>query len=263
MYDVIQTLRLPNRARRRIFTLVELLVVVAIIAILAALLFPALRKAVDMSAAASCLSNEHQLSLAVASYCNDNNNYFPAWTFTNTTKHRTWMWYLIDGGYMPPEGKKYPSDTRVCPALAGREPAGGNGCAISHYSMSMYLSGYHNGSVWTPNAVPLQKIATPASAYFLLDTTCYVKESTVASYQNTVHGSGFTWDYYSSPAALGADQRLTGFTIYSNWQLVKYRHMGGANWLFVDGHGLFIAYPWVDTTPGSSGAPTYEKEMTM
>ena len=59
------------------FTLIELLVVVGIIAILAALLLPALASARNRGKQTSCLNNLHQLSVAVILYTDDNNGYFP------------------------------------------------------------------------------------------------------------------------------------------------------------------------------------------
>ncbi len=55
------------------FTLVELLVVVAIIAILAAMLLPSLSKAKVASQAAYCMSNNRQLGMAWLLYATDNN----------------------------------------------------------------------------------------------------------------------------------------------------------------------------------------------
>ena len=57
---------------KRQFTLIELLVVIAIIAILAALLFPALKRAKDTALRVSCTSNLKQLSIGWNSYINDN-----------------------------------------------------------------------------------------------------------------------------------------------------------------------------------------------
>lgn len=59
------------------FTLVELLVVVAIIAVLAALLLPALTRSKESARAAACVSNLHQIGLALQMYVDGNNNKLP------------------------------------------------------------------------------------------------------------------------------------------------------------------------------------------
>ena len=57
------------------FTLIELLVVISVIALLIALLLPALNQAREHSKKAMCLGNLHQISLALVSYDMDNDSF--------------------------------------------------------------------------------------------------------------------------------------------------------------------------------------------
>jgi prepilin-type N-terminal cleavage/methylation domain-containing protein/prepilin-type processing-associated H-X9-DG protein len=59
------------------FTLIELLVVMAVISLLAALLLPALARAKESGRATACLSNLHQIGIALQLYVQDNNNRLP------------------------------------------------------------------------------------------------------------------------------------------------------------------------------------------
>ena len=63
--------------RRRAFTLVELLVVVAILAVLMALLLPTLASAREKGLRTACLSNLRQIGIAIRAYASDNEGNIP------------------------------------------------------------------------------------------------------------------------------------------------------------------------------------------
>jgi prepilin-type N-terminal cleavage/methylation domain-containing protein len=86
------------------FTLIELLMVIAIIAILAALLLPVLSAAKRRAWAAQCQSNLHQIGLGMKMYADENNDCYPEsggliqWGATDAqTKKYGWMEQIVSG----------------------------------------------------------------------------------------------------------------------------------------------------------------------
>jgi len=63
--------------QRSAFTLVELLVVIAVIGILAGLLLPSLARSKSQAQGAFCQNNARQLMLGCLMYCDDNGGFFP------------------------------------------------------------------------------------------------------------------------------------------------------------------------------------------
>jgi prepilin-type processing-associated H-X9-DG protein len=100
-----------TRLRQSAFTLVEILVIVAIIGILAALIFPVYQRIQAGGQAAACLSNLRQIGAGLNAYLNDNSMKMPTLELARNNVNDNVP--VIDNTF-----DKYLTDKRVfiCPA---------------------------------------------------------------------------------------------------------------------------------------------------
>ena len=141
--------------QKRNFTLIELLIVIAIIAILAGMLLPALNKAREQGMRTSCKGNVKQIGLAISQYSSDFNDYIipsdP--TFKDSGVSR-WVQCLILCGYLG-KGNFYgnltayttsttkPAGVFVCPSATGTlenpETAADGSLATTQYGLGTFV----------------------------------------------------------------------------------------------------------------------------
>ena len=95
-----------KRFAKRYFTLIELLIVIAIIAILAAMLLPALRSARETAKKAGCINNEKNLGLYVQQYALNNKQ-----TLNLLESYNNWYKRIVlaNGGVYKNEGGSHVS----------------------------------------------------------------------------------------------------------------------------------------------------------
>ena len=82
------------------FTLIEILVVIAIIAILMSFIFPAVSRAKEQANVTKCISNVKQVALALTMWAGDHDDELPP---VSETLKDSWVGQMIKGSYLKPK----------------------------------------------------------------------------------------------------------------------------------------------------------------
>jgi len=203
-----------------------LLVVIAIIGILAAMLFPALNKAREKANAAYCISNMHQWGMAFNMYSDDWNDYFPyEGDSLNAIDavNNPGAWYNVVTPYInqprlmdlyhsgkPPT--QYTKSIWTCPSAKSNAVPGGVSHPVFFYAFNARMD--PNGAASFKRAQLTEPTTTIIMGERPEDST-----SNVQGTQNVA------------------------------------RHSGGSNFVMGDGHAEWVAiYNWCRS--GVSGCPT-------
>jgi prepilin-type processing-associated H-X9-DG protein len=212
--------------------------VIAIIAILAAMLLPALQQAKAKAMQASCVSNLKQLSLGMVMYTNDYRKFFPEVTWGASGSY--WHW---------PEGiLSYVSDAKVWQCAGKRKtdrytisatPPGGNSWwTTSNFAGINAAYGYN---MWLADIAGNPGIGRGRSDAAIRAASNTAMFSDNAHYIHQCCGPG-NKTAYAEVCGHGCN---AGTNVDNNT-----RHNGGSNISFADGHVQFYKAGVIMTNTG-------------
>ncbi len=157
----------------RAFTLVELLTTVAIIGVLAALLFPAGARMVEASRAAKCTNNLRQLGIAALAWSAENDGYMIPCDSDPATNSAYWPTVLapyVNLDFAVGDPKKQPSLYR-CPSSESHFSADEKQAYFVSYRANQLGSGKSYGHFGPPTNYYMLKLSAvnPATFPLLVD----------------------------------------------------------------------------------------------
>jgi prepilin-type N-terminal cleavage/methylation domain-containing protein/prepilin-type processing-associated H-X9-DG protein len=222
----------PLKSSRNGFTLIELLVVISIIALLIALLLPALKAARATAQQSVCLQRERQIAVGMAAYRADNNGMFISNLDAGVPATSKPGWFVGLIYYMGTAnnenvaltGKQRAQDWHYCP-VKGVMP---DGYPPSPDNESDWLA-YNQHLGWTHN--------NPGTA--VLKQFEYVYEHQVTKPSETMMiADGWVRTPGYAAWQTGHYFRNLSYTQAARANIAK--HQESANYVFVDGHGESI-----------------------
>ncbi|EDM29224.1 hypothetical protein LNTAR_22579 [Lentisphaera araneosa HTCC2155] len=244
-------------SKQKRFTLIEVLVVVAIIGILASLLLPALKSARDSARQAACKSNQKQIGVAFTMYFGDNDDRVPA--ANNQTGGINYGWDDKIRPYMTSDEIPTPTlmidsnwtadkamDIFVCASASEPQWGGNADRTINSYAMSAGWPTPTGGvdpkrfSSWVNNGnLPTYKVTDlddPTGSFVLSEIDLSTGGSANTS---LLQGSGnmiFDPEMQVSQGQNGLPSYVVGTNPNFENKTLDLHNKAKVNYMFVDGH---------------------------
>ena len=221
------------------FTLIEMLIVIAIIGLLAGLLLPAVFRAGEEAKRISCLNNLRQMAIAAQTYAVRNEGYYPiaycfvrkpplvisvAWDFI-TIKDWGSGKTTVEPGLL--WGGTTNSKVQQCPSFRGS--ANWLADPYTGYNYNTSYIGHGSG----------EQIAAPAR---VSDVRNPSQCALFGDGQYAAGANKFMRSPWPSPSDAGFSGRTAGTQ--------GFRHLGMTNVVFCDGHAESLHTPYTDTESG-------------
>ncbi len=211
-----------GHASKRAFTLIELLTVIAIIGVLAAILIPTVGAVRLQAKQAQCTSNLRQIGLAIAAYADAHRGAFPETSHGAATNLEQVSWIYTLRPYL---GNV--DDVRLCPLDPKREQR--KELRLSSFVMNDYLDGktYYNAfgqpSGNVPRLTTLREPARTPTVFIGADTLSLDLSS------DHIHAREWVGNWSQVIADIAPDRFRSGSASPDHGS-------GRAPYLFADGH---------------------------
>ncbi len=232
----------------RAFTLIELLMVIAIIGILAALLLPVLSRAREKARAMDCLNNMRQIVLATKVYLDDNNGVMiPLWVEQGAPGWGSWNYDAATFVVQWPDHLWWPDKLRLdglvpapklfnCPTLTRSATDGGGGSDSSVNALGIGMNYPEYGWIAPKSGFPFP-IYTTSKENQVSQPSQSIVFADAAAISNSGETNADNWQ--EIPATGCAYFRVPSDSFYyslnGDSRSVP-RHGQGLNAAFFDGH---------------------------